>query len=41
MPVSSLDSGTVKDEDEQQQTKPTLKRGLLVLKWLRQHAGQL
>jgi len=39
VPVSSLDSGAVKDEDEQQQAKAALHAGSLVLKWLHQHAG--
>jgi hypothetical protein len=37
--VGGLDSGAVKDEDEQQQTEPTLQVSSPVLKCRRQHAG--
>jgi hypothetical protein len=37
--VSSLDSGAVKNEDEQQQTEPTLQVSSPVLKCRHQHAG--
>ena len=39
VPVSSLDSGAIKDENDQQQTKPTFYVSRLVLKCVEQHAG--
>lgn len=39
MTVSSLDSGTVKDEEDQQQTEAAFQRGAGVLNCVIQHAG--
>lgn len=39
MPVSGLDSGSVQNEDDQQQSEPPFKRGAVVLNCADQHAG--
>jgi len=39
--VSSLDSGTVKDEQDQQQTNAAFQLGATVLNCFGQHAGKL
>lgn len=39
MAVRSLDSGAVKDEDDQQQTEGAFKIGAVVLNCFRQHVG--
>lgn len=39
MAVSGLDSGAVKDEEDQQQTEAAFQRGAVVLNCFRYHAG--
>src|SRR5215217_5256608 len=39
MPVSSLDRGAIKDEDDEQQTEPTFQVSAVVLNCVNQHAG--
>src|SRR5215217_5265732 len=39
MPVSSLDRGAIKDEDDEQQTEPTFQASAVVLNCVNQHAG--
>ena len=39
MAVSSFDGGTVKDEEDQQQTEATFQRGARILNCFVQHAG--